>query len=415
MICLKITNHYNRIKLKPKGETSMDGFNFHQFFKEQAIDTKNTRIRLFYEFLKKKLGATNENAVDLLKNLTVEDIKNSVVYYIDKNKVKGRGPAKDYTTQVKDIFMLLSKNYGIKNKVFLDTEHHDKLEKELDAIYEPLKKAKREKTDEDLNIASEELVLSIRDYLSRYLENVNYIKIYKELDNITVQDGLIKRCGAYWEFVSTIPVRLALDYGVKNDTLNGLMIEDYNIELNTLKISPYITLQLTQDYRYMFEKHLEVRNYHGIVVGSKLKKLFIDRDGNEIDNGRLAGTILRHLEKSFSSTSLFPFAYRKILEYMDRGMDITTISDITGVSANTCVALQELYHKDKPHVLYNDLNTVGSETPTGKVLVSKSYLRCPSCGNLTGADASNWVVVQYDDKKASYLACKLCKGETRNE
>lgn len=384
-------------------EVSYKEFDLEQF--EKTVT--NIKLKRFLEYLRKYLKMDNYNSKYILRGVTKKDVINSLNYYITINKVGYQVTAHNYTTYVKKFFKKLSSEYNIKNELFLNNELYDDMFVELREIIEKLNKGETEIAEDE---TSEELAL----YIEKEIRELNLNRIWKELKKEFT--GKEIRCGAYHNFMSIIPTKLAIEYGLKNEYIHGLKLEDYDKENNQIMVQGF-TIPLSEEYKHLFSHYLEMRRFLLEKYGTTYNDLFIKGDSKPITSrigNPITSTLFFVMDKALKTTGTNQFIYRKILDYIDRGIDIATISKATGISAETCIKLLTYYNEEITKVNINKIfedAAVESRLEEEEVYMSKrNYMRCPSCGDFVKPSSSNWVIVQYGDKEETYIVCKGCKG-----
>lgn len=80
----------------------------------------------------------------------------------------------------------------------------------------------------------------------------------KIIDEIDVQEILVKKKGVYSNYISSLIVKLVLLYGLQNDVIRKLEIDNYNAQLNTLAINRY-RVRLPDSLALQMKKYKVIR------------------------------------------------------------------------------------------------------------------------------------------------------------
>lgn len=384
------------------GETKeIQAFDFDNFYKEYSY---NVKTRSFLEYIAQKYDG---DKINVLANLNEKDIINSLQCYIDTG-VQYQITANNYFTYIKKLYDDLELKYGIKNSLFTDKGRFNTLSEQIKQFISKLKQSSLKE------IASSEEYKQMRAEVDRVQGWVDENTVYEEI--INRDSGITKH---YIRLLSVIATRLVLDYGFKGNILTGIEKNDYDIEKNILHING-IDLNLSEDYKSVFNLYLEARDLAVSKNEDKTNMLFVNSFGEdfkakEIENRKKQpnyGTLYCIAGDLINSVSMEKYAYYRIIQFIDRNVDVITLNKLTGFSVSTVERLLEYYNDEikglNPNDYFNqsvfELEDVNIETK------KNNYIKCPICHKLVSADAREWIVVQYEDIDEPVLCCRYCGG-----
>ena len=307
------------------GETKeIQAFDFDNFYKEYSY---NVKTRSFLEYIAQKYDG---DKINVLANLNEKDIINSLQCYIDTG-VQYQITANNYFTYIKKLYDDLELKYGIKNSLFTDKGRFNTLSEQIKQFISKLKQSSLKE------IASSEEYKQMRAEVDRVQGWVDENTVYEEI--INRDSGITKH---YIRLLSVIATRLVLDYGFKGNILTGIEKNDYDIEKNILHING-IDLNLSEDYKSVFNLYLEARDLAVSKNEDKTNMLFVNSFGEdfkakEIENRKKQpnyGTLYCIAGDLINSVSMEKYAYYRIIQFIDRNVDVITLNKLTGFSVST--------------------------------------------------------------------------------
>lgn len=386
----------------------MNASDYKEFnLEEYEAKVKNIKLKRFIEYLKIHLGMNYRNSKIILVGITKVDIIKSLDYYINKNKVGYQITALNYITYITKFFDELSCNFNIKNELFLNKELYNDMQKDVKVIISKLNKSKFE-------IADTEDIDKLKNHINVEINEINKFDLIDEIMTRTIENN--KYTGKYNNFMSIIPTKLALEYGIKNEYLCGIKIDDYNEVSNRLKVG-LLEIPLSEEYKHLFDTYLELRSLLVKKYGIQYQDLFLKGTGEPINNDNGVpdtSALFFVMKKAMKKTGALEFVYSKILEYIDMGIDIFVISKFTGIQVNKCIELLEYYHGDIVKTdfqkMFESQHSISQKRNIEESNTNK-YLRCPSCNAYVKPNIDNWIAVKYESDENMYIVCKECKGE----
>lgn len=379
----------------------------------QQVEVTNTKIKVFIEFLYKKYGVSPDTEKfdnEYFQLFNDDDFIESLRYYIEKNGITAQVTASNYIGYIRDFFKMLSEKYEITNETFTNIKLYEKLLIKSKEIINILNET------ESKDIATDEQYEKLNYCISSFLDNLIINDIYNEITRL--KTGELKKVRLYSRFVSCISIKLIMQFALGSLATALLEIDNLDISTNSLKVNGF-KLPLTDELISLFNDYLKIREYILKLCSIDESKLFIKH------NGRLFVKENKH-SKNFPDYSQFfmivgdaidshaseLFADRRILEMLNKGIDVPTISKLSGKSEEKCIKLQRTINntdeiEKKLQIFFdNKINIENTIIPK-----KKNYIRCPVCNKEVHAISDELVLVQYENNPRKYLACKNCRGE----
>lgn len=379
---------------------------------EYKDGVSNIKLKRFLQYLETELKMNDENCKHVLESLSKEDVIKSLKYYIAINNVGYQVTASNYITYVKKFFRRLSAQYNIKNNLFLHNELYDDMHVEAKEIIDKLSKG-------EIEIAEDETLEELKRHIRKEVKNIDTDIVWEEISKRSLTRNT--NTGNYNNLMSIIPTKLAIEYGLKNECIHALEIGDYDPIDNKITIKDFM-IPLSDEYRDLFDIYLKMREFLMRKYKYNYKDLFIKGTGEPVTNEKGkpdTNALFFVMKKALGTCGTKQFVYKKIIDYIDKGFDISTISIVTGVSPSTCTKLLMYYNTEVTKVNINKIfkelsknsgdNDIENIENTEQESI-KNYMRCPWCGDFVKSDSDNWVVIQYGDDEETYIACKGCKG-----
>ncbi len=386
----------------------MDKFNIKEYIpknpKESAL--------IEYAFLKCGLPlGSDEFENEFFSLFTVDDLIESMKYYIEKDSITAKITAQNYITNIGEFFDML-RTYGIVNDIFTDISLKNQL-------YTKAKEATLLlKDSESKDIADDELYEKLKSGLDEYFRRLVINDIYEELDRI--KSGKLKYVSLYNRFISGIAIKIITQYALSNLTTISLNIEDVDIDNSTLTVNGFI-LELTDELKNLLKDYLRIRAYVLRTSSMTEGKLFVKHNGepyikyrNDRRNSPNYVAFFYILKDIVNTRSAEIFASRRILELLNKGLDISTVAQLSGISKEKCEELQEKnQNKEEANKKLSAILSGDKEIDKKIIVNKKGFLKCPFCGKDTKAISDDWVLVQLKENGIKYLACGVCKGANR--
>lgn len=384
----------------------MDGFNL----KEYQTKNSNTKIKVFIEFLYEKFGLSIDDQSfdnDYFLLFNEDDLIESLNYYIYKNSVTAQITANNYVTYITDFFEMLSDKYNIRNDIFINVDRRNNFMLKVKEIVSLLKQT------ENKEIASDDQYEKLNSDIDNFLSTCNERDIIAQINDLKGKE--IKTYFIYHRFVSVVAIKLVMSFALKNKTVISLNASDLDMEKKNLSVNG-ISLPLNTELLKLLEMYLRIREFILRINLIKESKLFIKHNGEpyiketpERKNTPDYGKFFLMLKESIETRSAELFAAKRILEMLNKGIDISTITKLSDWSSERCINLIN------SHIDEEEANERLQHFFKNKLTVNKKgYFKCPFCGNDVRAVSNELVLVQYENDPVKYLACAICKGKNEN-
>jgi hypothetical protein len=391
----------------------MPEFNLNEYKDKET----NSKRKVFIEYLFLKYGISSD--VDKFDNeyfacLNDDDLIQSLEYYISRNKVTGQITARNYITYIEQFFKTLSDEYGIRNEIFTNIDLKNEFVSKSNKIISTLKKTESKNSASDEQY--EKLCSGIEDFLSKLNENDLYGEIGKIKNEI--EDGNVRYGKLYYRFVSVLPIMLVMKFALSNLTLISLDIEDVDMKRKVLKVNGF-ELGLDERLTYLFSIYLKIRDYILEQYSIQESKLFIKHNGEpfikktiERKNKTEYAAFFKILKDIIGTHSADLFAGRRILEMLDKGIDISTVAKLSGKSTRKCIELQSNSLKNED-INQRLIQLFDADNTVNKKIIPKKrgHLTCPFCGKERPPICEDWILVQFDNDGPKYITCRNCGGK----
>ena len=255
-------------------------------------------------------------------------------------------------------------------------------------------------------IASDDEFLAIQQEVKTVEYGIERDKVFEEVVNK-------KRGNHFRKLVSVIATRLVLDFGLKGVELTKIKVQDYDVVNNSIWING-VVLPLSAVYCDSMKLYLEARELAVSKTAILTERLFVNVKGNDFKATKVSdyGALFNIVKKLNGSAGMEMYAYNRILKMFASGVDINTIVQLTGFSREKIFELLDYYNDEiiglNPNVYFSTPteNELDVKNSYGKI----KYYNCPVCNKLITTEASEWVVVMYEDSEIPVLACKYCGG-----
>lgn len=376
-------------------------FNLQEYMSREL----NPKLRYFLEYLDTNWPKKMKFDNDFFEQLNEDDLLNAFTDYIDKAS-PARQTAQTYIREVRSFFEMLHKDYGIKNPVIYDNEIYTKFERMKNAVISELRE------QENKECISDEEFEKLNVEMDKFLRIPDLEKkMMREIENH--YSGVKQQNKFYSRFVSIVPTQLAIKFGLSNMTLVNLKESNLDLQNGILSVKGFL-LPLSGTLMDLMKMYYRMRTMIIDLSQNNIEKLFIKLDGksfiSEKNNSPIYSTFFCFMNECINTYACKRLSYRRIVELVDKGADIKTLSELVDVTPQTIRSLCDSDSDRAKSVLINIVMEQYGEI-TKKENISKGNMKCVYCGKIHSAESKNWLLIQTEDSKCKYLACRECKGK----
>lgn len=390
----------------------MSGFILQEFKNRNT----NKKIKVFIQYLYEKYGVSTDSEEfdnEYFSLLNEDDLIESLEYYIDKNNITAQVTASNYVTYITDFFdNTLSSEYGVNNEIFTNVYLRDKFVSKSKEIISKLKKS------ESKDSATDEEYEDLNAGINKFLNELIIEDIYDSIDKYQKKE--IKYVKMYTNFVAAIALKLIMKFALGSATTISLELSNLDMESKTICVNGF-NLCLDEELFHLFQKYLGIREYILSIHAKQENKLFIKYNGEPyikyIEKTRAIrkdySTFFKIMNDTIGKCSADLFTTRRVLEMLDKGIEISTIAKISDMSIDKCIELQNSNNNEEDinNKLQRFFNSKKTKIIEKKVINKKNgFLKCPFCGKETKAVSDEWILVQFENDSTKYLACRKCEG-----
>lgn len=302
---------------------------------EATARTYKRKIDSFYEYLTLELKADYANYMKILADLSLEDLLRSVEYYVQAGNIKSRSTVDIFYAVLGNFYKYLNDKYGLKNEYFQKIDKMNNLKIEF------------ENKIRELGLKDSEQQIPIDNHMAkkvlRFCDDT--------IDSIQITEVLEKKRGIYSNYISAIIVKLVLLYGLKNDTIRSIKIEDYDEPLNSLIINNY-RIKLPDKLAIQMKQYKKVRKMYLDQFNITSVKLFFD-DVNidkRLDNTKMFVV----LNSTMGNTQAGSVAKYAIKQMLINGIPVHIVREFTGYKMDVINHCQDLIDEERGVILIKD-------------------------------------------------------------
>lgn len=363
------------------------------------------KLRYFLEYLEMNFSKEIQDDDKFLETLNEDDFLNAFRDYIEKAS-PARQTAQTYIRNVRKFFEMLHDEYGIRNPVIYDNEVNIKFEKMKSAVILELREQENKEciSDKDFEKLNAEMDKFLR---TPDLEE----KMIREIENH--YSGVSQQNKFYSRFVSIVPTQLAIKYGLSNKALVNLKVDDLDMENGILQVNGF-QLPLSKTLMDIVKLYCRMRMLIIDLSKSDIKDLFIKIDASSFVSESTGtpdySSLFFFMKKCINTSACKQLSYKRIIELVDKGADIKSLSELVDVTPDTIRSICDVDSERTKTTLVNIITEQPNED-IKKENASKGNMRCVYCGKIHTVDATNWLLIQTDDSDCKYLACRECRGK----
>lgn len=303
---------------------------------ESSSEIYKTKIYIFHKFLVCEKGINDKSYQSYLEAMKIEEVEESLDFYIISNEIKSESIAWHYISVVKRYFNFIYK-LGIQNinliKSFgLLEDHSDSFQRKMrEKIFNDTRLEKREPKSE-LIWEEVEVLISECDQQIKEIVEENKVLDYNK--------SPIK----YNDLMSSIIIKLILFTGVPYRVVRDIRYDSINTVHNTIGINEYY-IHLPNNLSEQLSYYINARNKVLDSEDIKSDNLFINADGSKlgVKTSIVADTLKAYMGRS-DVTGIIKFA---VIEMIKRGVNQSVIQDFTKVGGKIYSYCQQKVNENK--------------------------------------------------------------------
>lgn len=314
-------------------EDFLSNINEENFYDSSRV-TYSRKINVFYEYLSEKCGVTDINYKEILSAIGEDKLLDSIEFYVTENNIKFKITVENYFTVIKSYFDFISKKYGLNNKYFDSTTKYSNLKDKVDKKIKSLKLEESKQKSPITKNACYKIIECCNKKIKDFnIENIDIKEMKKE--NSRYKDFNL--------FVSSFITKIIILTGIKNNVINSIKLKDYKPELNIITINGF-DIHLPNKLGVQIKKYISVRDQ----ISSNKDvddPFFINKQGCGIGtNYNFAFAILKDLLNSNSAESVAKYT---IIQFINKGININLVKELTGFGDDTFMHCQEIVNEEK--------------------------------------------------------------------
>ena len=359
---------------------------------------------VFFQYLQSKFKTENIEE-EHFRLVGCEELVEGLNYYIVYRKVTAKDTATNFLTELAKLYERLEREYGIKSTIFVNGSFIPIIKRETDIVINKL----RDKLDK--SIATDEQYQDIVESIEEFSATVDLkeveqgIKNYKEKNNSQAPRQFRRLC-------SSVAILMVLEYGCKNITLLDVKLSDVDIEKKIIHWQGF-ELVMTEKLNTNMFMYIQARDFALKTFNTESNFLFVNPNGtNFIDKSSKPNytNFFYFLHQKYDSVETEHFAKKRQLEFFEAGMDVITVSKISGFSNSTFLVLIEMLHnKEREQKKLSDFLIENSEHRVE--ILKDEFIKCPVCGRDVHAISDNLILFERAGESILRLACKKCGGQ----
>lgn len=307
--------------------------------KRSSVNTYKSKIYVFYEYVNLKLKEIDATYIYFLNTMDMNDLLQSIEYYVKASNLKSRAAVDVYYSVLGNFFDYLLQMNGKTNDYFQDSKKKTELKEEY------------EKKIKELGLRDSDQQEPIDEEMAK--------KILKEcdllIDTVDLEGLLMRKKGVYSNYVSSLITKLVVLYGLKNDAIRKLKINDYDEQLNDLTINNY-KVRLPDGLAIQMKKYKEIRERFFEKYEIKSERLFIDdlNANKELDNTKMF-IMLKKVTGNMQARGVAKYA---IIQLLREGIPAYIIRDFTDYKDDILDYCQERVDAERGILLRSEKNRI---------------------------------------------------------
>lgn len=358
---------------------------------------EKTHIEVFLEFVSSIIFDGNEYSIEDFALLNANDLKESLEYYIRKNKITAKQTAGAYLGNLKKFFVNLETYYQVHNDIVVNGNFVPTFIEETERIISTLNDTVNTgvATDDEY----QDLVKKLTNAETKY----SYQQAVLEIDNYLDGKSSDNPVG-FQRILSICAWRMVIEYGFKNKIIIDIKIGDIDLKKGIIKTGEYM-LPIPNELKNNLCDYFKIRSYLLSKLYKSQEVLFIQPNGESIKDQNASEKLFTKVVGDSSSKESKPYAQRCIERMIKEGFSADIIKSVTGYGDTIYKKTCDFVNKE--NFIQNKLTEFIIPTRK-KQVIKKHYINCPICNKEVMATSDNFVLIKKTNDDTLYLYCKEC-------
>ena len=308
---------------------------FLETISESSVSIYRSKIEVFHNFLIVEKGITNKSYQSYLEAMKINEIEESLNYFIESNQIKSQSITWNFISVVKRyfgfIYVLGIKNDNLIKAFGLSVSNPDSFQFKLNEKILNDPRLEKKNVKSEISWEEAQILISECDQRMKELKDENKILDYN------------KNAYKYKDYMSSIIIKLILFTGLTYQEVPKIEYGNVNRINNTISINGYcvhLPNRLSEQLTYYIELRNEMNK------SSKLTEpLFILDDGTKLrkQTSLVAETLKEYTGRS-DLTGIVKFA---VIEMIKKGVNQSIIQDFTKVGDKNYQYCQKQVNQSK--------------------------------------------------------------------
>ena len=291
--------------------------NFLETISKSSIETYRTKINVFHQFLTTKKSITDSSYRSYLEAMKIEEIGESLEFYISTNNIKSQTIALHYISVIRRYFNFIYNN-NIQNlnllvSFGLKTENPDSYRYKM--MNQILNDSRLEARDEKEELSLQEVEILVAECDQKILEIIQQDRVL----NYKIYPS------QYNDLMSSIIIKLILLTGIPYRTVRNISLGKINIIHNTIDINNY-SIHLPNNLSEQLTYFLKIR---GTVHNNLDDALFVKANGKKLADG--TGIIVTTLKEYINRSDLTGIVKYAVIQMILNGVNQSILINFTKV------------------------------------------------------------------------------------
>lgn len=309
---------------------------FLETISESSIKTYKSKIYIFYEFLTLEKGINDKTYKIYLETMKINEIEESLDYYIVGNKIKSESIAWHFISVIKRYFNFIYKlgiqNVNLLKSIGLSEDHPDSFQYKIrEKIFNDYRLAKKD-SKEEITWEEAEVLISECDQRIKELIEEGELLDYK------------KYATKYNDYMSSIIIKLVLFTGVPYRVIRNIKFDNVNMTHNTICINDYY-IHLPNNLSEQLAFYINLRNDIKKISKEISNTLFVYANGSKlrVQTDVVADTLKKYMGRG-DITGIIKFS---IIQMIKKGINQSIIQDFTKVGDSIYKYCQKQVNENK--------------------------------------------------------------------